>query len=105
MRAGVFNEPITIQKNDFKRTESGSLSNNWIDHIHTRASLAFTKGDRKNSADEIVNYRYAEFRIRLHHQIDPKMRIVHHGLKYGIISAFPDRKTQAWIIHTEQINE
>lgn len=105
MIAGTLKEPITVQRNESTRSDYGSIVDNWVDHIKTRASIAFSRGSRRNMADEIVNLRYAEIRIRLYHQIDPKMRIIHRGLKYGIISAFPDRNLQAWIINAEQINE
>ncbi|MDR1556799.1 MAG: phage head closure protein [Tannerellaceae bacterium] len=105
MIAGRLTEQVVFQVNNSNRDESGGIINAWEDRICTKADVTFSRGSHSNVAGEIVESRSVEMRVRIYHIIDPKMRIVHRGLKYRILSMFPERHTGSWIISAEQINE
>ena len=105
MRAGLLNNPITIQEPITLKDVYGANGIDWKDAINTRAQVAYNSGNRQNQNNEIIHCYTVTFTIRLYHKVNEQMRIIWNGNKYRILSINRELYKQSITIVTELINE
>lgn len=105
MRAGLLQNPITIQEAISIKDGFGANSIEWKDVVSTRAQVTYNNGNRQNQNNEIVHSYTVTFTIRLYHRINEGMRIIWNGNKYRILSINRELYKQSITIVTELINE
>lgn len=105
MQAGLLRDIVRFQETQTQRDEMGGISDNWIDAFSKRAEVKFASGSRKLVNGEVFNPLAITCKIRYCKDVHEKMRLIHEGRNYKIISINRDRLIQCTIIQAELNNE
>ena len=105
MKAGDLKQSIVFQDIKYNKDNFGSTTTEVIDVISTRCSVRKDKASREEINNEIVHTATLIFIVRIYHDINEKMIILHKNKKYRIISIFTDEHKQQHEITAELINE
>lgn len=107
MRAGLLNEIIRIECQEYVKTEYGDQKTTiWKTKIpETRAYVTWKSVARTVENQEIFFSRNIQFQIRIYHDVSNLDRIIWKNEKYRILSIETDRQIQRKIIECELINE
>jgi len=90
VRAGKYSHPITIQRNEPVKSDTGFESANWVDHAKVWGHIKGISGREWLSASvEAANVNYKVI-IRMRKDIDDTMRILWEGPTLYIKAPLPN---------------
>lgn len=75
MRAGAFNENISILRSCKQRDEYGIDKDEWKEFARTKAAVKYLSGSRTVDVQELFFDERVEFIIRYYHRVQPTDRI------------------------------
>lgn len=105
MRAGLYNELITVYAPELSVNEYGEKVQRYEPLFTCKANVLYNSGSRYVSNDEVLNFYSKTFTVRYYHHFTEKMLIEWQSKKWRIISIDKNRSTQEQIISTELYNE
>lgn len=105
MRAGLLTDTITLQMRVLVRDEYGSETAQWADCWTGRANVQFARGSRKETHGEIVNAVERKIVMRGQVKVNAKMRVLHNGQAYRILTVDTRRSDMSTVLMCELINE
>lgn len=105
MRAGSYNEIISVIVPELTINEFGEKVQDYKFLYKTRASVDYNSGSRYVVNDEEFNNYNRTFIVRIYNTINEKMLIEWDNKKWRILSIDKNKITQELVIQTELFND
>ena len=105
MRAGAYENIITILKHSVTQSVSGEQQESWTGNKTTRANVVQTGGNRTDQNNEVFYEYMKTFIVHKYVNVDEFDRIQFKNHQYRILSIDEDRHLNQKTIMTELVNE